>query len=86
MSGVRVGQGARLRRAIVEEGVQIPADFEAGWDIEHDRKHYTVSAKGVVVVRGTPKMCKPTLTRSVHEKTVVGFKPAADHEEARNAA
>jgi len=84
MSGVHVGRGARLRRAIIEEDVQIPAGFQIGWDIEHDRKHYTVSAKGIVVVSETPKMSKPAPPRFVQEKTVLGFKPAEDHQEALN--
>ena len=76
MPGVRVGRGARLRRAIVEEGVEIPADFRAGCDIEEDQKHHTVSPSGVVVVSEMPKVSKPVLMRSVLEKTVVGFKAA----------
>jgi glucose-1-phosphate adenylyltransferase len=59
MPGVRVGRGARLRRAIVEEGVQIPRDFEVGWDSENDRKHYTVSRSGIVIVSEIPTASKP---------------------------
>lgn len=59
MPGARVGPGARIRRAILEEGVQIPADFQVGWEIENDRKWYTVSPEGVVVVSETPKLSCP---------------------------
>jgi glucose-1-phosphate adenylyltransferase len=61
MAGVCVGKDARIRRAIVEEGVHIPSGFEIGWDIENDRKHYPVSAAGVVVVNETPRVSRPTL-------------------------
>lgn len=60
MAGVCVGKDARIRRAIVEEGVHIPAGYEIGWDIANDRKHYPVSATGVVVVNETPRVTRPT--------------------------
>jgi len=55
MPGVRVGKGARLRRAIVEEGVIVPAGFEAGFDLERDRTHYAVTDAHVVIVSDTPE-------------------------------
>ncbi len=77
LPGVHIGRGARVRNAIIEEGVHIPKDFQIGWDIEHDRKYHTVSAKGIVVVRETPKMQETVMEYSTREKTVVGFKPSA---------
>ena len=62
MPGVWVGRGARLHRVIVEEGVRIPADFHAGWDIERDRGHYSVSPSGVVVISETPRIAKQVMT------------------------
>ena len=50
LPGVRIGRGVRLKRAVVEEGVHIPAGFEAGFDIEHDRMAHTVTSRGVVIV------------------------------------
>ena len=49
-SGARIGSGARLRRCIIEKGVKIPANEKIGWDIEKDRRSFTVSEGGVVVV------------------------------------
>jgi glucose-1-phosphate adenylyltransferase len=86
MPGVRVGQGARIRRAIIEEGVQIPADYRVGWNIEHDRKRYTISPNGVIVVSETPNMVKPIVVRSSQERTLAGLKPAQRREHARNVA
>jgi glucose-1-phosphate adenylyltransferase len=65
MPGVRIAPGAAVRRAIVMDGVQIPSDFRVGWDEIEDRKRYTLSPDGVVVVSHTPKMMKPT-PRSQH--------------------
>jgi glucose-1-phosphate adenylyltransferase len=47
---VDVGRGARLRRCIVDKGVRIPPGEVIGEDPERDRKRFTVSEGGVVVV------------------------------------
>jgi glucose-1-phosphate adenylyltransferase len=58
MPGVWIGPGAAVRRAIVDEGVHIPAGFRIGWDVYEDRKRYVVSPAGVVVVNETPNLRK----------------------------
>ena len=50
MEDVQVGRGAVVRRAIVDKGVRVPANEEIGVDIERDRRRFTVSPGGVVVV------------------------------------
>lgn len=48
---VRVGRHARVRRAIIEKGVQIPEKISIGYDLEADqRRGFTVTPGGVVVV------------------------------------
>jgi glucose-1-phosphate adenylyltransferase len=47
---VDVGRHARLRRAIIDKGVRIPAGMEIGYDLAADRERFTVSDGGVVVV------------------------------------
>jgi glucose-1-phosphate adenylyltransferase len=47
---VDVGRGAKLRRCIVDKGVRIPPGEVIGYDLEADRKRFTVSEGGVVVV------------------------------------
>lgn len=47
---VNIGRSARLRRCIVDKGVHIPPNFEAGFDLDADRKRFTVSDAGVVVI------------------------------------
>jgi len=61
MSGARIGKDTRIRKAIIEEGVHIPAGFQIGFDLDSDRKHYFVTDAGVVVVSQTPKHTRPTV-------------------------
>jgi len=48
--GVKVGRRARIRRAIIDKNVDIPAGVEIGYDPEEDRKRFSVSPKGIVIV------------------------------------
>jgi glucose-1-phosphate adenylyltransferase len=50
MPGVRVGRHARVRRAIIDRDVLIPRGALIGFDPEEDRRRYTVSDGGIVVV------------------------------------
>ena len=50
-SDVDVGRHSRLRRCIVERGVEIPENTQIGYDIETDRESgFTVTDSGIVVV------------------------------------
>ena len=53
MPGVRVGRGAKLRRAIIDQGVEIMPGSTVGWDADSDRQRFLVSPGGVSVVVGT---------------------------------
>ena len=49
--GVDVGRHAKIRRAIIDKGVSIPANVEIGYDLELDRRRgMTVSEGGIVVL------------------------------------
>jgi glucose-1-phosphate adenylyltransferase len=49
--GVDIGRRAKVRRAIIDKGVHIPAGAEIGFDFEHDRRRgFTVTDRGVVVI------------------------------------
>ncbi len=50
LPGVRVGKGAIVRRAILDKNVQVAEGGEIGVDLEADRRRWTVSAGGVVVL------------------------------------
>ncbi|MBI5533431.1 MAG: glucose-1-phosphate adenylyltransferase [Deltaproteobacteria bacterium] len=47
---VSVGRRARIRRAIIDKGVEIPPEAEIGFDLEKDKKRFWVSPGGIVVV------------------------------------
>jgi glucose-1-phosphate adenylyltransferase len=50
MPGVRIGKGAVVRRAILDKNVVVPDGAQLGVDKDEDRRRYTVSAGGVVVL------------------------------------
>ena len=54
MEGVQVGRYAKIRRAIIDKDVVIPRHAEIGYNEEEDRRLFTVTDNGVVVVaKGT---------------------------------
>jgi len=55
MDGVDVGRHAKIRRAIIDKEVQIPARMEIGYRLEEDARRFTVTSSGIVVV---PKWIK----------------------------
>jgi glucose-1-phosphate adenylyltransferase len=50
MHGVDVGRHAKLRRVIVDKYVHIPPGVEIGYNLEEDRRRFTVTDSGVVVI------------------------------------
>ena len=55
MNNVVVGEGVRLKRAIVDKYVVIPPGAMLGYDLEKDRQRFTVTDAGIVVVpKGVP--------------------------------
>jgi glucose-1-phosphate adenylyltransferase len=54
MEGVDIGRNAKIKRAIIDKDVTIPQGMEIGYDPEEDKKRFTVSESGLVVVaKGT---------------------------------
>ncbi len=49
-SGVDIGRHAKVRRAIIDKHVKVPPGYEIGVDLEQDRKRFTVSESGIVVI------------------------------------
>ena len=47
---VTIGPGAKVKRAIIEKGLHIPAGFEIGYDLERDRQLFHVTESGIVVL------------------------------------
>ena len=48
----RVGRGAKIRKAIIDQDVVVPDGFVIGYDSDEDRKHFSISPGGVVIVPG----------------------------------
>jgi glucose-1-phosphate adenylyltransferase len=51
-AGVTIGRDARVRRAIIDKWMDIPAGARIGYDPEEDRRRFNVSDSGIVVVTG----------------------------------
>lgn len=49
-----IGRHAKIRRAIIDRGCEIPQGMEIGYDLEEDKKRFDVSPGGIVTV--TPDM------------------------------
>jgi glucose-1-phosphate adenylyltransferase len=56
MDRVNVGRHAKIRRAIIDKDVVIPPHTEVGLDAENDRKRFTVTDSGIVVIPKGTKM------------------------------
>jgi glucose-1-phosphate adenylyltransferase len=50
MEGVEVGRNARIRRAIVDKYVKIPAGYSIGYDLIEDARRFVTSPQGVAVI------------------------------------
>lgn len=47
---VVIGRHARIRRAIIDKNVFVPEGYEIGFDPEEDRKKFTTTETGIVVI------------------------------------
>lgn len=50
MNNCNIGRHARIRRAIIDKNVEVPEGYEIGFDPEGDKKKFTVTESGIVVV------------------------------------
>ncbi len=50
LPNVRVGRNSVLKKVIVDRGCLIPDNFQVGVDLDADKRRFSVSAKGVVLV------------------------------------
>jgi glucose-1-phosphate adenylyltransferase len=52
--GVDIGRHAKVRRAIIDKNVHIPAGMEIGYDVDRDRENgFQVTPSGIVVIAKT---------------------------------
>ena len=50
MENVVIGEESRIRRAIIDKDVTIPPKTNIGYDLESDRRHFTITESGIVVI------------------------------------
>lgn len=50
MENVVIGRHARIKKAIIDEGVRIPAGLEIGYRPKKDRRRFAVTPRGITVV------------------------------------
>ncbi len=62
--GVQVGRNAKVRRAIIDKNVSIPAGVEIGYNQEEDRRRGFVISDGGVVVIGKSDLIEPSMTET----------------------
>jgi glucose-1-phosphate adenylyltransferase len=56
---VDVGRHCNIRNAIIDKDVEIPQRTEIGYDLDEDRKRFTVSESGIVVIAKGTKIAPP---------------------------
>ncbi len=50
MQGVDIGRHCRIKNAIIDKAVRIPPNTEIGYDMSEDKKHFTVTQGGIIVI------------------------------------
>ena len=50
LEGVCVGRRARIRKAIIDQDVYVPDGFSIGYEPGDDKRRFTISSGGVVLV------------------------------------
>ncbi len=65
LEGVDVGRHCRIRRAIIDKGVRIPAGTEIGYDPDHDRSRgWMVTESGLVVIPREERIDEKQMVRA----------------------
>ncbi len=49
-NNVRIGENSKIMKTIIDKNVEVPPGMVIGYDLEEDRKRFTVSDGGIVVI------------------------------------
>ncbi len=60
LDDVVVGEGAVVRRAVLDKNVNVPPGVQLGVDLDFDAEHYTISAGGIVVLAKNQTVVRPS--------------------------
>ncbi len=69
MENVDIGRHCRIRRAIIDKDVTIPAGSEIGYNLAADKKRYHVTPSGIVVIAKGTEVPEEARTELAEEKT-----------------
>ena len=50
MEGVSVGEGSKIKNAIIDKQVVIPPKTRIGYDSNQDKKRFALTTSGIVIV------------------------------------
>ena len=50
MHGVEIGRHSRIKGAIIDKNVFVPENTEIGYNLKKDKKRFTVTPEGIVVI------------------------------------
>ena len=65
---VNIGRYCRIRRAIIDKGVQVPENTRIGYSAEEDRANdLTISDSGIVIVPRNAKFHRPGASAPITE-------------------
>ncbi len=56
MNNCNIGRRAKIKRAIIDKNVNIPEGYEVGINLDEDRKKFTVTESGIVVIEKNRKL------------------------------
>jgi len=68
MEGVNVGRYAKIQRAIIDKDVDIPDGMVIGYDAEEDKKRFSVTESGIVVVAKGTEIKQPGPIKTIQRQ------------------
>jgi len=60
MEGATIGKRCKIQRAIIDKFAVVPDGSIIGYDLEQDRRRFTVSEHGIVVIPRLARVAEPS--------------------------